>query len=235
KELSPRLRGWRMMERHELLSPCVQCVVPVSHQVQDALIAEYPDLKAKRLLLGWPGVEPVDDHEVRKSCNKRSKRLIFVGKEWKRKGLGRAIDIFKALREVDSVVMLDIYGVDPLAVPRMMRKLAGIRFMGWSSEIPWAEYDTLIHPAKNEPFGMVVVEAIAHGVSVLMSDRVGAADLELNRIRIVPIDAPLRKWMSSLNELLISSDREGEVKWTWSDLVDLYCHTVYPQLEPTIL
>lgn len=235
KELSPRIRGWRLMERHELLSTCVQCVVPVSHQVCDALITAYPDLKAKRLLLGWPGVEPVEDDEVRNICNQRSRRLIFVGKEWRRKGLHRAIDIVEALREVDPNVTLDIYGVASPAVPRTMRKLAGIRFMGWNSEIPWGEYDVLIHPAKNEPFGMVVAEARARGISVLMSDRVGAADLAFNNVRTVPIDAPLGQWLSSLNELLASPDRESEVKWTWVDLVDLYCKVVYPQLGRKLL
>ena len=61
QKLSPRIRGWMQMERHELLSPSVQCIVPVSSKVEDALTDEYPDLKSKHLQLGWPGVDLVSD------------------------------------------------------------------------------------------------------------------------------------------------------------------------------
>jgi hypothetical protein len=64
---------------------------------------------------------------------------------------------------------------------------------------------------------------------------VGAADLAFNWVRIVPFDAQLSEWGSALQELVASPDRSSEVKWTWSDLVDLHCQTIYPQLEAEIL
>jgi glycosyltransferase involved in cell wall biosynthesis len=235
QKLSPRIRAWMRMERHELLSPSVQCVVPVSSKVQDALTSEYPDLKGKYIQLGWPGVEPVSDPRVQDDSGQVSSRFLFVGKEWKRKGLRRAIDIVDAFRVSNPNVILDVFGVDPLDVPKKPYKKTGVRFKGWSSEIPWVNYEVLIHPAENEPFGMVVTEARAHGVAVLMSDRVGAADLAFNVVRIVPFDAPLSEWESALNELLAAPDRESEVKWAWNDLVDLHCETIYPQLDAKIL
>lgn len=231
QKLSPRIRGWMQMERHELLSLCVQCVVPVSSKVQDALIAQYPDLKDKYLQLGWPGVEPLAEHKVNNDRYQASGRFVFVGKEWKRKGLRRAIDIVEAFRATNSNAELDVYGIDPTDVPKKLATKVGVRFMGWISEIPWANYDVLIHPAENEPFGMVVAEAKSHGVAVLISDRVGAADLAFNDIRIVSIDASLNEWGAALNELLVSPDRSSEVKWTWDDLANLYCQAIYPQVE----
>ena len=82
---------------------------------------------------------------------------------------------------------------------------------------------------------MVSAEARAHGVAALMSDRVGAADLAFDNVHIVPFDAPLSEWESALQELLASPERLSEVKWTWSDLVDLHCQIIYPQLEVEIL
>ncbi len=231
KKLSPRIRGWIRMERHELLSPSVQCVIPVSSQVRDALIAEYPDLKGKHLHLGWPGVDPVAEYKVQDHCYKASARFVFVGKEWKRKGLRRAIDIVEHFRAFDPSVTLDVYGVDHFAVPKNMREKAGVRFMGWRSEIGWASYDAILHPAENEPFGMVIAEARSHGVAVLMSDQVGAADLVLTGVSVVARDAPLSEWVAALHTLLASFDRSSEVKWTWEDLVDLHCQTIYPQLD----
>ena len=235
QKLSPRIRGWMQMEYQELLSPSVQTVVSVSSKVQDALIAQYPDLKSRCLQLGWPGVDPVAEHKVNDDCDQTSRRFVFVGKEWKRKGLLRAIDIVEVFRAANPDATLDIYGFDPSDAPRTLRKKDGFRFMGWISEIPWAAYDVLIHLAENEPFGMVVAEARSHGVAVLMSDRVGAADLELNDVRILSGDASLNESQSALNELLASPDRSSEVKWTWDDLVNLHCQTIYPQLEAEVL
>ena len=236
QRLSPRIRGWMQMEHHELLSLSVQCIVPVSSKVKDALTAEYPDLKGKHVQLGMPGVESVTDHMVPDGFNNEAAaRLVFVGKEWKRKGLWRAIDIVESLRVSDPNASLDVFGVDPSDVPKKLRKITGVRLKGWASEIPWANYDVLIHPAENEPFGMVIAEARSHGVAVLMSDRVGAADLAFNGVRIVPFDAQLSEWESALQELVASSDRSSEVKWTWNDLVNLHCQTIYPQLKAEIL
>ncbi|MDA8631872.1 glycosyltransferase family 4 protein [Litoricolaceae bacterium] len=235
QKLSPRIRGWMQMEYHELLSLRVQCIIPVSSKIQGALIAEYPDLKGKHFKLGWPGVGPVAEHEAENACDQALVRFVFVGKEWKRKGLPRAIDIFEAFRTTNPNMALDVYGVDLRAVPKQLRKTAGVRFMGWISEIPWSSYNILLHPAENEPFGMVVAEARSHGVAVLMSDRVGAADLAFNNVRVVSIGAPLSEWKSALHELLESPDRASEVKWTWDDLIDLHCQTIYPQLEAETL
>ena len=235
QKLSPRIRGWMQMERHEILSPRVQCIVPVSSKVKDALTDEYPDLQGKQIQLGWPGVEPVTDSRAKDDFGQVSLRFVFVGKEWKRKGLRRAIDIVESFRVTNLKAVLDVYGVDSSGVLKKLAKRDGIRFKGWSSEIPWANYDVLIHPAENEPFGMVIAEARSHGISVLMSDRVGAADLVFSNVRIVPFDAPLSEWESALNELMASPGRSSEVKWTWSDLVDLHCQTIYPRLEAETL
>ncbi|MDC3279075.1 glycosyltransferase family 4 protein [Litorivicinus sp.] len=235
QKLSPRIRGWTQMERNELLSPCVQCVVPVSKKVQNALTDEYPDLESKKLHLGWPGVEPISDSRAQDDSGRVSPRFVFVGKEWKRKGLRRAINVVEAFRAANPKAALDVFGVDSSDVPKNLSKKDGVRFKGWTSAIPWANYDVLIHPSENEPFGMVIAEARSHGVPVLMSDRVGAADLAFSNVRIVPFDAPSSEWESSLQELLASPDRSSEVKWIWSDLVDLHCQTIYPQAGGGIL
>ncbi len=203
--------------------------------MRDALINEYPALKARRLQLAWPGVDVVACSEVQNCSDVFLVRSIFVGKEWKRKGLRRAIDILEALRATNPNITLDVYGVESSDVPKKMRKKTGVRFMGWTSDIPWADYHLLIHPAEIEPFGMVVVEARSYGVLALISDRVGAADLAFNGMSVVSIDAPLSTWLSKFSVLLASRDRTREVKWTWGDLVDLHRHTVYPQLEAVIL
>ena len=229
--LSPRIRGWKQMESHELLSTQVQCVIPVSSKVQEALLTDYPQLRAKRLQLGWPGVNITADHQLRDSFDIDKAQFVFVGKEWKRKGLLRAIDIVEKYRKTYPQAGLDVYGVDLSSLPKAMNRLTWVRFKGWATRIPWTQYDVLVHPARKEPFGMVVAEARAHGVAVLMSDRVGAADLSLDCVGIVAIDASLRDWVKELNSLMALCNRSSEVKWTWDELVDLHCQTIYPNIN----
>ena len=74
--------------------------------------------------------------------------------------------------------------------------------MGWRQMIPWEEYEVLIHPAKKEPFGMVVAEARSHGVKVLTSSEVGSVDLGFNDLIAVKPNAPLHDWVEALEELI---------------------------------
>ena len=49
--------------------------------------------------------------------------------------------------------------------------------LGWQDAgAHYQAMDLLLHPAKREPFGMVVIEAMAAQVPVVISDRCGACD-----------------------------------------------------------
>jgi len=232
KKFSPRIRAWIQMERDELLSASVDYVLPVSSKVLEILLFEYPQVNSKRIKLVWPGVDRPNDHKDRKNIHTPSTRFIFVGKEWKRKGLGRAIDILVGFRNSNRQATLDVYGVTPQSVPKQMRSLSWVNFKGWSETIPWKHYAALIHPAEIEPFGMVIAEARANGISVIMSDQVGASDLSFSNVAIVDINSPIREWVSQLNLLLTRYGlKHGEVKWTWDDLVDLHFLEIYPRVN----
>ncbi len=222
------------MERDEILSRGVHWIIPVSSQIQKELIEEYPDSVIKHFHLGWPGVDNSVDCGIKDKFDLGAPRCVFVGKEWKRKGLYRAISIIDEFRSTVPNATLDVYGVEPSVIPKWMSEKDSVRIMGWHAEIYWKNYDILIHPAEFEPFGMVVAEARAFGVAVLMSDRVGAADLEFEGTCIVPLKAPLSEWVSKLDELLKQPYRSAEVRWTWEDLVDLHCQTIYPQVWANI-
>lgn len=235
RRFSPRVRGWKNMECHELLSPNVQFILPVSNKLKTELLDEYPSLSRKHLHLAWPGIDKTQTREHITKAKSLTNRFIFVGKEWKRKGLLRAIEIVKCFRESDPLASLDVYGVTASEVHNALSRLSWVTFRGWSPDIPWSHYDVLIHPAKNEPFGMVVAEARAFGVGVLMSNQVGAIDLELDRVSYLALDAPMSQWIAELQRLSNMSDRVSEVKWTWDDLVDQHCNSIYPNIRPIYL
>lgn len=229
-----RLIAWQQMEHDELLGPNVQIVLAVSSQVRGQLISRYPGLVNKKIDLAWPGV---NSSLIRSSLSTRTElnlaRFIFVGKEWKRKGLDTAVRVVEEFRKSHFCATLTVFGVDQTMVPRSMRRLDWISFQGWSSSIPWSDFDLLLHPARDEPFGMVVAEALSQGVPVIMSSNVGAADLKFSATRILDIDAPTFVWCEAAAELIERKTRMPEVKWRWSDLVAKHIETIYPQLEAT--
>ena len=84
-----------------------------------------------------------------------------MGREWKRKGLQKAVEVCQALSEKFSVG-LDVFGVSTNDLPRELKR-SFVNYRGHQAQIPFMEYDLLIHPAVSEPFGMVVIESLSNG------------------------------------------------------------------------
>lgn len=231
KRFSPRINGWREMEEQELLSPQVRLVLPVSSLVRDALISNYPNLMKKSIELAWPGVDfPMNLEEPLLTSSSCGSRVVFIGKEWERKGLARAIKIVERIRMTRPDVTLDVYGPNTYEVTKYFPNFSWVGFHGWIDQIPWERYNVLIHPAENEPFGMVISEARANGLAVVMSDLVGASDLKFSATSVLALSASTEKWATEVNKLLSLSRYESEVKWTWGDLVELHLRTIYPSV-----
>lgn len=108
--------------------------------------------------------------------------LLFVGSDFKRKGLDRAVRALAALPpELLSSTRLVIIGQSR---PRMFEKLANdldvgarVHFLGGRHDVPdWMlGADALFHPAYTETAGMVLVEALTAGLPVLTTDTCGYA------------------------------------------------------------
>ena len=112
-------------------------------------------------------------------------RVIFCSRLHKRKGIDKFIELADIYR--DSGIKFEIYGPDSgeLALVESeinSRKLDGIlSYMGAlpanKVEEVLAEIDLLILPSKDEPFPMVVLEALALGTPVLIMPSCGFANL----------------------------------------------------------
>lgn len=231
-----RVAAWQQLERDELLCPNVQMILPVSSQVRKQLTSRYPKIIEKKIDLAWPGVNPSGvDSSVSTRTDSSFLRFVFIGKEWKRKGLDIAVRVVEEFRKTHPTATLSVFGADPTTLPRSIRRRNWISFRGWSSKISWSDFDLLIHPARKEPFGMVVAEARSFGMPVVMSSQVGAADLEFTETKVLDINAPIAEWCHAAAELIQANTREPELRWSWSDLVAKHIETIYPQLEPMTL
>ena len=227
-----RFCSWRQMERDELLGRSVQMVLPVSSKVRDELLCRYPEVNGRRIDLAYPGVQyPKTVARGSQQFCLEDLKFVFVGKEWKRKGLDIAVRIVEEFRRSHGNATLTVFGCERRELPRSLRTLRWMIVRGWSKDVPWTDFDMLLHPARKEPFGMVVAEARAHGLPVLMSSNVGAADLRFSNIWINDLDAPVTDWVEAVESLALAVDTTPEIKWAWVDLVAKHTQFIYPQLE----
>lgn len=119
--------------------------------------------------------------------------LLFAGYEFHRKGLAQAVRAVAGLSEAHLWVS---GGDDPTDYVQMARELGAndrVHFLGHQADIaPWLRAaDALVFPTHYEPFGLVVLEALACGTPVIASRAAGAAELITDGIEGALLDNPL--------------------------------------------
>ena len=207
---SPRLWAWLKMEQAEVESAVV---IPNSEAIKNQLQRLYPFLKDRFApTIGWPGVHPNQTVAIGPAH-----QIVFVGKEWKRKGLLKAIRVVELVRQqMGMELTLHIVGPVKSDIPAHYQTHDWIDFHGWMAE--WGQLGrVLIHPAEVEPYGMVVTEAIAAGYSVLVSAESGVSNhYDLMGPSAFASD---EEWASELIRLLESSETtKTNALYSWDDL-----------------
>jgi glycosyltransferase involved in cell wall biosynthesis len=108
-------------------------------------------------------------------------RLVFVGYEFDRKGLGAALRAVAASRHASSLTVVG--GANPARYRTLASELGlssdAVKFAGHQSDVVpiLQESDALIFPTKYEPFGLVILEALACGLPVITTAAAGAAEV----------------------------------------------------------
>lgn len=130
----------------------------------------------------WSNAKP---YGIRSKLNlgNDARLVLFVGSDFKRKGLDRAIEALASYNKEYPDAYLLIAGQDDLKpykklIQRKETKNKVI-FLGPVKNISglMQEADLLIHPAREEAAGNVIVEAMVSSLPVLTCDAVGFASL----------------------------------------------------------
>jgi len=232
-----RLKPWKYfdysarknlaIETEKFRNPHLRALVSCSRRVQDIIIREYPLLNEKITQVITPAFTYLKP--VARDPERSGRVLGFLGRDWKRKGLPKAIEIFRLLESNDPSWQMVIAGCQSDTLPR---KLVGslpdrVSVVGdINPEQFFAEIDVLVHPAINEPFGMVIPEAISCGVPVVFSDQCGAADhLRADGLVVLPVASPAREWAQACSKVANQVPEPLTLR-TWADVAaaheDLY-------------
>ena len=228
---SRRVAAWQMMEKTEILGPPQSIVVPVSQFLGGQLLKKYPEASSRMVKPVYPGIEfhPRESAEFDILNNSQSRRLLFVGVDWKRKGLTFALDIFGLLRQKSDNWALDVVGPSSEKVRHTVERRNAF-FLGWQDAIDYSRYDILVLPSRNEPFGMVVSEARAHGCRVICSDQVGAVELHRldDGVIELAINLPPSHWADAIEKLMEKNREKHLINRSWTSVASEYHDSIYP-------
>ncbi len=198
--LSPRLITYLALERVRMSPSPGVAIVPVSQALQDELAAQYPQAQT-HLSVITPGVAlPVhttDREQARRLLGLPTEGhyVLFVANDYARKGLSTLLE---AMQGMDGVRLL-VVGHPGQAehyqtVARTLGVQEWVHFLGSLQEMGPAYYaaNVLAHPTLEDSFAMVVLEAMAHGLPVVVSSGAycGISSLLINNADALILQQP---------------------------------------------
>lgn len=178
--LSPRLLTYVLLEAARFRSRPGQQVVVTSDNLRAEVLQAYPHA-ADLLRVVTPGVHlpgPGSDRAAARAAlglPATGTMLLFVANHYERKGLG---PLLAALAGLPADVSLAVVGnAAGIAAFRARAEALGVgqrvHFLGPMPTVDMAyrAADALVHPTLADTFAMVVLEAMAHGLPVVVSGR----------------------------------------------------------------
>jgi len=138
---------------------------------------DIPSGKCMQIALGANRFCPHSEETISESINQRTLQplnLLFIGKDWDRKGGPLALRITKALNEIGVDANLSIVGCSPELSSDEMQSTRVIGFLSPDDrnhvqrmEQAFAQADFLLVPSQAECYGLVFAEAQSYGLPCL--------------------------------------------------------------------
>jgi len=219
KRVSLRVKVWLYLEKRELCSDQVKVVLPNSDLISENLRSLYPCAKERLYGPTYPGIE--DQNLKSKKLEDRPNIILFIGKEWKRKGLNFAVEIVDKLRLIDKSIEFWVLGPDPDSVRHLFKNWTdGFKLLGWDDPKKYlANSKLLIHPAISEPYGMAISEATSFGVPVVISNNCGiASQISKKTGRVLSLDDSIDLWIKACSMEIKRNDLAHKVGKSWAEL-----------------
>jgi UDP-glucose:(heptosyl)LPS alpha-1,3-glucosyltransferase len=180
---SPRLIAYLWLERARFKVKMKRCIVATSPNLTNILMQVYPKI-AGMLSTITPGVESVRrlvDADAQCVARKQlglpqfGHCILFVANDYEKKGLKTLIEAMPLILSPTFLVVVGNASHIPKfeAIANNYGVSGRVYFLGALAdmEAPYSAADCLAHPTLEDTFAMVVLEAMAHGLPVVVSDQ----------------------------------------------------------------
>jgi UDP-glucose:(heptosyl)LPS alpha-1,3-glucosyltransferase len=233
RRLSIRVWAYLRMEARELGAPPnpAVCIVPVSAVIAKAISKHYPSVVNQITAPISPGVMAMPTRPQR-IVPEDGGTIGFIGKEWGRKGFALFLEIAKQLQLQRPNLRVLVLGPEEAEVEHLCQDYSGeIKFLGWQPSAHFfQELDLLIHPASSEAYGMVIAEAMACQVPVLVSDACGAAvDVSERQGTVLSLHDSISQWGKAGDALLRNTQSMTGCLRPWAQVAAEY-ETQYQEI-----
>lgn len=169
-------------------------VIAVSQAVKDNLIGQGVNPDKIDVVYNGVEVEDVDKERFKDDCHKKAPVFAHVGQfvPWKKQKLFLEAAALVVRELPGSKFMLvgdDIFGRNPEYKDEIFQTIQrlgiskNVVFSGWQEDMDkvWDRISCLVHTADREPFGRVVIEAMARGILVIAVGRCGPREIMEDR------------------------------------------------------
>nr|WP_315463938.1 glycosyltransferase [uncultured Rhodoferax sp.] len=179
---SPRLLAYLWLEERRFAFAYKKKVVCASTTLKEVVEGAFPD-SCPMLEVITPGVDavpgpatPAAKAEARREVGVSVDvpMLLFVGNDFARKGLNTLLE---AMTRIDSEVELLVVGRSERAKDYAQQATnlglgSRVHLLGSMKDmsVAYKAADMLVHPTLEDSYGMVVLEAMAHGLPVVVSN-----------------------------------------------------------------
>lgn len=178
---SPRLLVYLGLERARYAAQPGRIVVATSSALQRVMAQTHPHI-APMLRVLTPGVAavpgkatPTDQHHARHSLNLPQEKpcILFVANNFQKKGLKTVLDALAQFK--DETILIIVGNIAHAAGFKAQIKSLNLEtrvfFLGALKDVTpaYQAADCLAHPTLEDTFAMVVLEAMAHALPVVVS------------------------------------------------------------------
>lgn len=182
ENLNPRHRAIFKIER-AIMDPVNTRIIVTNSKLSKALIAKYYRYPQERVHVIYNGVDHEQFTPDPGYIEGDLIKLLFVGQDFKRKGLGPVIRAFAKVIDKGYDCTLRVIGSNkPGPYQKLATKLGisqRINFEGSTKEIQktYQSSDLFIFPSLYDPFANVVLESLACSLPVLTTTTNGSSEL----------------------------------------------------------
>lgn len=176
--LSPRLLTYVLLEGARFKLKAVRKIVATSENLRNECELAYPHCTSEISVI-TPGTS-IDKRQLSQSEARQKlalpqgdKLVLFVANDYGRKGLDALLNALTALPEPTGLIIVGSLKTAPKYRQLVERLGLGkrVRFLGSLDDLSpaYLAADCLAHPTLEDTFAMVVLEAMAHGLPVIVS------------------------------------------------------------------